>query len=140
MATNDGFSAEEREAMKERAKELRQQKSGKGLKGEEDLFDKISKMAPDEQPMAKRLHELVMTVAPHLQPKTWYGMPAWAKDGKVICFFQAASKFNARYATFGFQEDARLDDGDWWPTSYALIRLTPSVEAEITELVRRAAS
>lgn len=140
MASDSGFSAEEREAMKERAKELRQQKSGKALKGEEDLLDKISQMADGEQPMARRLHEIVMAAAPDLQPKTWYGMPAWAKNGKVICFFQAASKFKSRYATFGFNEDAALDDGDWWPTSFALITLTPEVEARITDLVHKAAS
>lgn len=140
MASDSGFSAEEREAMKERAKELRQQKSGKALKGEEDLLDKISQMADAEQPMARRLHEIVMAAAPDLQPKTWYGMPAWAKNGKVICFFQAASKFKSRYATFGFNEDAALDDGDWWPTSFALITLTPEVEARITDLVHKAAS
>ena len=82
----------------------------------------------------------MMAAAPDLQPKTWYGMPAWAKNGKVICFFQAASKFKSRYATFGFNEDAALDDGDWWPTSFALITLTPEVEARITDLVHKAAS
>ena len=131
------FSAEEREAMKERARELRSEKSR--AEGEADLLEKISVMDPKEQVIARRVHELVMTTAPHLQPKTWYGMPAWAREGKVVCFFQAASKFKVRYNTFGFNEDATLDDGDFWPTSFALISLTPAVEKELTRLIAKAA-
>lgn len=134
--STEGLSPAERQAIKDRAKELRaEQKAASGLA---DMMEKISVMTPEEQVMAKRLHELVMATAPHLVPKTWYGMPAWTKDGKVICFFQAASKFQARYNTFGFDENAQLDEGTWWATSFALTQLTPEIEKKVVALVKRA--
>lgn len=134
-----GFSAEERAAMKERAAELKAPRSKK-LSGEADLLEKISAMDAAEQKIAHRLHALVTEHAPQLAPKTWYGMPAWAKDGKVICFFQAASKFKTRYSTFGFDESAALDDGNLWPTTYALTELTPQLEHKIVALIIKAAA
>lgn len=137
----DAFSAEERAAMKERAQEVRsQQRRGKTKADPEaELLAKIAEMADEDRALAERVHALVREVAPGLEPKTWYGMPAYARDGKVVCFFQAAAKFKARYATLGFTEDARLDDGAMWPTAFALTRVT-DVEAErIRELVARAA-
>ncbi len=123
-----GFTDEELAAMKERSKELKPKKGGKA-DGEA------------ERPMATRLHELIKANAPDLSPKTWYGQPAYAnKDGKIICFFQSASKFNTRYATLGFNEAAKLDDGDFWPVVFALIELTPAVEAQIAALVKKAVS
>jgi len=138
-----GFTAEEKAAMKERAKELKAEERAKKDRaaGEKDLLAKIAGMPKPESAMAKRLHEIITDSAPDLMPKTWYGMPAYAnKDGKVICFFQAASKFNTRYATFGFQHDANLDDGNMWPTSFALIKLTASEEKKISALVKKAVS
>ena len=134
-----GFSAEERAAMKERAKELKAEERASKNKeaGESDLLAKIAEMPEPERAMATRLHEIVTANAPELMPKTWYGMPAYAKDGKVICFFQSAHKFNVRYATFGFQHDANLDDGAMWPASFALKELTPAAETQIAELVKR---
>jgi uncharacterized protein YdhG (YjbR/CyaY superfamily) len=139
---SDGFTAEEKAAMKERAKELKAEARAnqKREEGEKDLLDKITEMPEPDRAMAKRIHELVTENAPDLWPKTWYGMPAYAKDGKVICFFQAASKFNVRYATFGFQPDAKLDDGNMWPASFALIKLTPAEEKKIVALVKKAMS
>jgi uncharacterized protein YdhG (YjbR/CyaY superfamily) len=142
--TAGGFTAEERDAMQERVRELKSARhgaaSGKG-DGERDLFAKIAEMAEPDRSMAERVHAIVMASAPELAPKTWYGMPAYAnRDGKVICFFQAASKFKVRYATFGFQPDANLDEGAMWPTSFALVELTPDVEARIAALVEQAAS
>lgn len=134
-----GFSAEEQAAMKDRAAELKAPRSKK-LSGEADLLEKISAMDPAEQKIAHRLHALVTEHAPHLAPKTWYGMPAWAKDGKVICFFQAASKFKTRYSTLGFDENAALDDGNFWPTAYALTELTPELEHKIVALITKAAA
>lgn len=136
--TSDTFSAAERAAIKERAKELTTSK-GKKPTGLEDMMEKISAMTPTEQTMARRLHELVTATAPHLSPKTWYGMPAWTKNGKVICFFQAASKFDTRYSTLGFDEHATLDSGDWWPTTFALVNLTPEVEKKVAALIKKAA-
>jgi len=107
--------------------------------GEAAIHEKIAEMAPDDRELATRIHALVGEAAPVLVPKTFYGMPAYAKDGKVICFFQAKSKFKVRYSTFGFQPDARLDDGTMWPTSFAVIQLTPANEARLIELVRKAA-
>lgn len=133
----DGFTAEERDAMKERAKEVRR---GKKKDGTADLLEKIAEMDEADRVIAERLHALITEAAPDLAPKTWYGMPAYAKDGKVLCFFQAASKFNARYATFGFNDAAMLDDGEIWATSFALTELTPKAESTIVELVKRAAS
>jgi len=134
--TDQGFTAEEKAAMRERARELKQSKSREA--GERAVREKIAEMPDDDRAMAERIHEIVTTTAPELAPKTWYGMPAYAKDGKVICFFQSASKFKTRYATFGFNEDAKLDDGVMWPTSFALTALTPEAEERIADLVRRA--
>ena len=136
--SSDTFSAAERDAIKERAKELKTSK-GKKPSGLEDMMEKISAMTPTEQTMAKRLHELVTATAPPLSPKTWYGMPAWTKNGKVVCFFQAASKFGTRYSTLGFDEHATLDSGDWWPTTFAVVNLTPEVEKKIVALLKKAA-
>jgi len=137
--TTASFSAEEKAAMKDRAAELKAAKGGKGKgNGEAELRAKIAEFSPEEQAMATRLHELVMAAAPGLEPKTWYGMPAWYKDGKPLCHFVNSSKFKTRYATLGFSEQAKLDDGDLWPNAFALIRLTPAVEAKITALVKRA--
>jgi uncharacterized protein YdhG (YjbR/CyaY superfamily) len=134
---NDGLSEAEKQAVADRVKETRRTK--KSASGEADMREKISAMTPPEQAIARRLHELIMGVAPHLDPTTWYGMPAWKKDGKTICFFQAASKFGSRYNTFGFDENAKLDQGTWWPTSFALTTLTPAVEQKIVTLVKKAA-
>jgi uncharacterized protein YdhG (YjbR/CyaY superfamily) len=128
------FTAEERAAMKERAREL------KAETAESDVLEKIAEMPEPDRGMAERIHAIVKASAPSLAPKTWYGMPAYAKDGKVVCFFQSADKFKARYATFGFNDKANLDDGAMWPTSFALKELTPDVEARIGELVKQAAS
>ncbi|MBA3361500.1 MAG: DUF1801 domain-containing protein [Acidimicrobiia bacterium] len=131
-----GFTAEERAAMKERAKEAR----GKG-DGEEEVLAKIAEMKdPGDRAMAKKLHAIMKENAPDLLPKTWYGMPAYAKDGKVVCFFTPAAKFKSRYATLGFNDDANLDEGAMWPTSYALTKLTAAEEAKIIKLVKKAAS
>lgn len=130
----EGFSDEERAAMKERAKEL---KSGAG-RGEQDLLDKIAEMDQPDQEMAQRLHTIVSQVAPQLTPRTWYGMPAYAKDGKVLCFFQPGGKFKTRYSTLGFQDVARLDDGDMWPVTFAITSLTDEVEERIAALLRAA--
>src|SRR5690242_19151707 len=128
-----GFTAEERAAMKERAKEL---KSG----GEGDVLEKIAAMKEPDRAMADRLHELITATAPDLTPRTWYGMPAYAKDGKVLCFFQSGAKFKTRYATLGFSDKANLDDGDLWPVAFALKELTPDAEERIVALVKRALS
>jgi uncharacterized protein YdhG (YjbR/CyaY superfamily) len=136
--TESTLSDVELAAMKDAVRERKAAKSGK-VDGLADLQAKVAEMEEPDRSMAARVHELVMAAAPDLQPKTWYGMPAWAKDGKVICFFQSAAKFKVRYATFGFQPDAALDDGAMWPTGFALIELTPATEARISELVTRAA-
>jgi uncharacterized protein YdhG (YjbR/CyaY superfamily) len=133
------FSTEERTAMKERAAELKAPRNKKAS-GEADMMDKISAMDPLEQKIAQRLHALVTEHAPHLAPKTWYGMPAWAKDGTVICFFQAASKFKTRYSTLGFDENAALDEGNFWPTAFAITQLTPEIEQKIVALITKASS
>jgi uncharacterized protein YdhG (YjbR/CyaY superfamily) len=140
--TSQGFTEEERAAMKERAKELKAEaRAAKNrAQGESDLLAKIAEMPEAERAMALRLHEIITESAPDLWPKTWYGMPAYAKDGKVICFFQAASKFDVRYATLGFQHDANLDNGAMWPTSFALKELTAAAEERIAELVKKAVS
>ncbi len=136
----DGFSAAEKAAMAERARELKAEAKSNQLRadGEKDLLAKISEMAPDEAAIATRLHELVTTHAPILAPKTWYGMPAWARDGKVVCFYQPGSKFGARYNTLGFQDAATLDDGPMWPSSFALLAMNPAVEAQIVGLLKKA--
>jgi uncharacterized protein YdhG (YjbR/CyaY superfamily) len=141
---SDTFTDEERAALKERSRELKAE-AGRGRRGgkadgERDLLAKIAEMEGSDRDMAERIHEIVKATAPDLSPKTWYGMPAYAKDGKVVCFFQPAAKFKYRYATFGFNEDANLDDGGMWPISFALKELTPSEEARITALVKRALS
>jgi uncharacterized protein YdhG (YjbR/CyaY superfamily) len=129
------FSDKEREAMKERAREQREFKK---LSGEEQIARKIAEMNPVEQKMAQALHKLVTSAAPELKPQTWYGMPAYYLDGKVVCFLQVGSKFDSRYSTFGFQEAAKIDDGDFFPTSFALISLTPAVSKQIEALVKKA--
>jgi uncharacterized protein YdhG (YjbR/CyaY superfamily) len=139
-----GFTDEERAAMKERAQELKAE-GRRGARadradGESDVLAKIAQMAEPDRAMAKRLHAIIKTGAPALSPKTWYGMPAYAKDGKVVCFFQSAQKFKARYATFGFSDEAKLDEGAMWPTSFALKELTAAEEARIGALVRKAVS
>ncbi|RYP81063.1 hypothetical protein EKO23_24105 [Nocardioides guangzhouensis] len=140
---SDGFSAEERAAMKERAAELRAEgkKGAKKADGLQAVLDAIAKMAPDDRALAERVHVAVTTNAPDLAPKTWYGMPAYADgDGKVVVFFQDAGKFKYRYATLGFQDTANLDDGDVWPVSYALQKWTPAVEKKVVALVKAAVS
>ena len=135
---SEGFTAEERAAMRERAKELKAE--AQRADGERAVLAKIAEMPETDRAMAERLHEIVKASAPELSPKTWYGMPAYAnKDGKVVCFFQSAEKFNARYATFGFSDKANLDEGAMWPTSFALKELTAAAEARIGALVKRAA-
>ena len=137
---SEGFTAEERAAMRERAKELKAEARANKDKaeGESALLAKIAEMQEPDRAMAERLHEIVKASAPSLSPKTWYGMPAYAKDGKVVCFFQSAQKFNARYATLGFNNAANLDEGAMWPTSFALKELTDTEEARIGALVERA--
>jgi uncharacterized protein YdhG (YjbR/CyaY superfamily) len=137
-----GFTAEERAAMRARAQELKAEEraSRNRAEGERDVLAAIAAMKPADRAMAKRLHEIVEAAAPVLWPKTWYGMPAYAKDGKVVCFFKSAGKFNSRYATFGFEEAANLDEGAMWPTSFALKELTAAEEAKLSALVRQAAS
>ncbi len=141
--TAEGFTEEERAAMRERAQELRAAargpRSGKA-DGESDVLAKIAEMPEPDRAMAERLHAIIKASAPALSPRTWYGMPAYAKDGNVVCFFQAAHKFNARYATLGFSDKANLDEGAMWPTSFALKELTPAEEARIAALVKKAVS
>ncbi len=133
------LTAEERAAMKETLNERRRARAGE-VDGESDVLAKIAEMPEPDRAMAERLHTIIKASAPALAPRTWYGMPAYAKDGKVVCFFQSGQKFKSRYATLGFQQAANLDDGDMWPTSYALKRLTAAVEERIAKLVRQAAS
>jgi uncharacterized protein YdhG (YjbR/CyaY superfamily) len=140
---SEGFTAEERAAMRERAKELKAEARAnkKKAEGESDLLAKIAEMQEPDRAMAERLHEIVKANAPSLWPKTWYGMPAYAdKDGKVVCYFQSAQKFSARYATLGFSDEANLDEGAMWPTSFALKEMSAAEEAKIGALVKRAAS
>jgi uncharacterized protein YdhG (YjbR/CyaY superfamily) len=140
---SDGFSAEERAAMKKRAAELRAEgkKGAKKADGLQAVLDAIAEMAPEDRALAERVHVTVTATAPELMPKTWYGMPAYANaDGKVVIFFQDSGKFKYRYSTLGFQESANLDDGDIWPVSYALAKWTPVVEKKVTELVKTAIS
>ena len=134
-----GFSDEEKAAAKERVRELKAAASRE--EGEHDLLQKIAEMSAHDRAMAERLHAIITANAPDLAPKTWYGQPAYAdKDGKIICFFQPASKFKTRYATFGFNDSAHLDDGDMWPVAFALKELTAADEARITALVKKAVS
>jgi uncharacterized protein YdhG (YjbR/CyaY superfamily) len=136
--TSKGFTDEEKAAMRERARELKQAK-GKA-DGESDVLAKIAEMPKADRAMAKRLHELIKASAPELSPRTWYGMPAYTKDGKVVCFFRPAGKFKDRYATFGFNDAANLDDGAMWPTSFALTKLSAAEEKKIRALVNQAVS
>ena len=142
--SSSGFTEEERAAMKERAQELKAEarRGPRGKKGradgEEDVLAKIAEMPKPDRTMAERLHAIVKASAPDLTPRTWYGMPAYAKDGKVVCFFQSAQKFKSRYATLGFSDKANLDDGAMWPTSFALKELTAGEEARIVALVKEA--
>jgi len=141
-SATDAFTAEERAAVKERAREVKaaaRRGAGKA-DGARDVLAKIAEMPDADRVMAERIHALVKATAPELAAKTWYGMPAYARDGKIVCFFQSAAKFKARYATFGFNEDATLDEGTMWPTSYALTQLTPADEERIMALVRKATS
>lgn len=143
--TSEGFTAEERSAMKDRAKEVkasarRGTRADKAAEEEAAVVAKIAEMQDSDREMAERIHAVVKESAPELAPKLWYGMPAYAKDGKVVCFFQSAQKFNARYATFGFNDVANLDDGTMWPSAYALKELTAADEARIAELVKKAVS
>jgi uncharacterized protein YdhG (YjbR/CyaY superfamily) len=131
------LSAEEKAALRETLNERGRARGGQA-DGESDVLAKIAEMPKPDRAMAERIHAIIKAKAPTLTPKTWYGMPAYAKDGKVVCFFQSGAKFKSRYATFGFQQDANLDDGDFWPTSFALKRLTPAVEDKIGKLVKKA--
>jgi len=137
-----GFTDEERAAMKDRAQELKAEARANKNKadGESDVLAKIVEMPEPDRTMAKRLHALIKASAPALSPKTWYGMPAYAKDGKVVCYFQSAQKFKSRYATFGFSDTAHLDEGDIWPVAFALKELTAAEEARISALVKKAVS
>jgi uncharacterized protein YdhG (YjbR/CyaY superfamily) len=137
-----GFTEEERAAAKERARELKAEarRGASRADGERDVLEKIAEMPKSDRVMAERLHEIVTANAPELSPKTWYGMPAYAKDGKVVCFFKSADKFKSRYATFGFEEAANLDDGAMWVTSFALTKLTAADEKRIADLVKKAVS
>jgi uncharacterized protein YdhG (YjbR/CyaY superfamily) len=139
---DDGFNEQERAAMKERAKELKAEAraSKDKAQGENDLLAKIAEMPASDRVLAERIHEIVKANAPDLMPKTWYGMPAYARDGKIVCFFQSAAKFDARYATFGFNDSANLDDGAMWPISFALKEMTAAEEEKIAALVRQAVS
>jgi len=136
------FSDEERVAMRERAQELKAEARASKDKaaGESAVLAKIAEMQGPDRAMAKRLHAIIKASAPALSPKTWYGMPAYAKDGKIVCFFQSAEKFKSRYATFGFSDEANLDEGTMWPTSFALKKLTAAEEAKIGSLVKKAVS
>ena len=137
-----GFTAEEKAAMRERAKEAKAEErvNKDRAEGESDVLAKIAELPEPERAMAQRLHEIITTSAPILAPKTWYGMPAYAKDGKIVCFFQSAQKFNTRYATLGFNDTANIDEGAMWPTAFALMELTATEEERISALVKRAVS
>ena len=139
--TSKGFTDEEKAAMKERARELKAEarRGADREAGERDVLEKIGEMPKADRAMGERIHAIVTASAPDLVPRTWYGMPAYAKDGKVLCYFQSADKFKSRYATFGFNDSASLDKGAMWPTSFALKELTKADEAKIAALVKRAA-
>lgn len=142
-STYEGFTAEERAAMKERAQEQKKaarrgSRADKAAEAERDVLAKIAEMPDSDRIIAERIHAIIKATAPALAPRLWYGMPAYALNGKVLCFFQNASKFKTRYATFGFNDVAKLDDGPMWPTSFALTEITPEVEERITALVKRA--
>ena len=133
---SEGFTAEERAAMRERVREIK----GSGSDGESDVLAKIAEMPESDRVMAERIHAIVRKTAPELTPRTWYGMPAYSKDGKVLCYFRSAQKFKTRYATFGFSDKANLDDGGMWPTDYALKKLTVADEKRVVALVKQAVS
>lgn len=135
---SSGLTAEERAAMRETLQERARQ--ARGADGEADVQAKIAEMVESDRVMAERFHAIVKAVAPELESRTWYGMPAYAKDGNVICFFQSGAKFKSRYATFGFSDKAKLDDGEMWPVSYALRKLGPADEKRIAELIKKAVS
>jgi uncharacterized protein YdhG (YjbR/CyaY superfamily) len=135
-----GFTDEERAAMRERTRELRRVAAGGNADGETDVLEKIAEMPESDRAMAERLHAIVKASAPELAPRTWYGMPAYARDGSVVCYFKPAQKFKTRYATLGFSDKANLDDGAMWPTEYALKKLTRADETRIRALVKRAVS
>ncbi|MGW4434583.1 iron chaperone [Streptomyces sp. NPDC004596] len=142
-STHEGFSAEERAAMKDHAQELRKaarrsSRADKAAEAERDVLAKIAEMRDSDRTMAERVHAVVTASAPLLAPKLWYGMPAYALDGKVVCFFQSAEKFKARYATLGFSDQAKLDDGPMWAAGFALAEVTPEVEERIAALVKQA--
>ena len=140
-SSGGGFTAEERAAMKERAKELKAEKEAKSKEQDEAaVLEKISEMKDADRAMATRIHEIVKAVAPQLTSRLWYGSPAYAKDGKVVCFFQDSNKFKTRYATVGFSDEAALDDGTMWPNSYALTEITPDVVTRVRDLLTRAVS
>ena len=141
-STTGGFTADEKAAMRERAREAKAEarRGADRAAGEQDLLAKIAEMPAPDRALAERIHALITDTAPDLAPKTWYGMPAYARDGKIICFFQSADKFKARYATFGFNEDAHLDDGAMWPTSFALKAVGRAEEKRIVALVKQAVS
>jgi uncharacterized protein YdhG (YjbR/CyaY superfamily) len=134
----EGFSAEEKAAMQDRVQEMKV--AAQKADGESEVLAKIAELPATDRAMAKRLHAVIKASAPDLSPKTWYGMPAYAKDGKIVCFFQSAQKFKTRYATLGFNDAARLDEGNMWPTAFALMKLTPADEARIGALVKKAVS
>jgi uncharacterized protein YdhG (YjbR/CyaY superfamily) len=141
--TSKGFTDEERFAMRERAKELKAARRGSRAgkaDGETDVLAKIAEMPTPDRALGERLHAIITSSAPSLSPRLWYGMPAYSKDGKVVCFFQSAEKFKTRYATFGFSDKANLDEGQMWPTSFALTTLSAEDEAKIAKLVKRAVS
>jgi uncharacterized protein YdhG (YjbR/CyaY superfamily) len=142
-STTGKFTAEERAAMKDRAQELKadSRRGGRASKadGESDVLAKIAEMQKSDRDMAERIHAIIKETAPDLTPRTWYGMPAYAKDGNVLCFFRSAQKFKTRYATFGFSDKANLDDGDMWPTDFALKEMTATTEKKIAALVKKAA-
>jgi uncharacterized protein YdhG (YjbR/CyaY superfamily) len=136
----DGLSAEERRAVKERAQEVRAPRRGSKAKVDDEaaVLAKLAEMPEADRRLGEQLHALVKANAPDLKPKLWYGMPGYARNGKVVCFYQSAEKFKSRYSTFGFNEDARLDDGTMWPTAFALTELTAETEARLGELIKRA--
>ncbi|MFI6389903.1 iron chaperone [Nonomuraea sp. NPDC050547] len=143
MSTYEGFSAEERAAMKDHATEMKKAarrgtKADKAAEALRDVLEKIAEMPEDDRILGERVHAVVTAAAPSLAPKLWYGQPAYALDGKLICFFQGRAKFKTRYATLGFSDDAKLDDGPMWATSFGLLEMTPEVEARITALVKQA--
>ena len=137
---SDGFTAEERAAMKERSRELKAGARGKKADGESDVLAKISEMQEPDRVMAERLHALIKAGTPELSPRTWYGMPAYARDDKVLCYFKPAAKFKMRYATLGFSDKANLDDGAMWPVEFALVAWTDGEEKRVGELLKRAVS